>query len=52
MENYTVKGKKLNKTLKKLKKNKTYQVKIRTYYTYGGKNLYSSWGKTKKVKLK
>ncbi len=48
----TVKGKKLNKTIKKLKKNKTYQVKIRTYYTYGGKKLYSSWGKTKKVKLK
>ena len=48
----TVSGKKLNKTIKKLKKNKTYQVKIRTYYTYSGKKIYSSWGKTKKVKLK
>ncbi|MCR5271907.1 MAG: fibronectin type III domain-containing protein, partial [Lachnospiraceae bacterium] len=47
-----VSGKKLNKTIKNLKKDKTYQVKIRSYYTYRGKKLYSSWGKTKKVKLK
>ena len=41
-----------SKTIKKLKKNKKYYVRIRTYKKVGGKKIYSSWSKTLKVKTK
>lgn len=44
----TVKGSKLKKTIGKLKRKRTYKVKIRTYYTYNKKNIYSDWSRTKK----
>lgn len=39
-------------TISKLKKKKTYYVRIRTYKTTGGKKYYSGWSKVKKVKTK
>ena len=39
-------------TVKGLKSNKKYFVRIRTYKTAGGKTYYSGWSKTKKVKTK
>ena len=51
-----IKTVKKNKTvklvLKKLKKNKKYYVRIRTYKTVGGKKYYSSWSKAKSLKAK
>ena len=40
------------KTVKSLKKNKKYYVRIRTYKTVDGKKYYSSWSKAKTVKTK
>ncbi len=37
---------------KKLMAKTTYQVKVRTYKTIGGKNYYSAWSKIKTVKTK
>ena len=48
----TVKASKLKKTIKKLKKKKTYRAKIRTYYTYKGKHIFSDWSRSKKISLK
>lgn len=49
----TVKGyKSASKTIKKLKKKKTYYVRIRTYKTVSGKKYYSAWSKIKSVKTK
>jgi hypothetical protein len=52
----TSKAKKLNYTLKKLKKGKTYKIKVRGAYKfkYEGKTytFLSKWSKTKKVKVK
>ncbi len=49
----TVKGaSKVSKTLSKLKKGKTYYVRIRTYKTVSGTKYYSSWSSAKKVKIK
>ena len=45
-------SKKSKYTIKKLKKKKTYYVKIRAYKTVGGKKLYGSWSKYKKIKVK
>lgn len=45
------KGGDLKKTISNLTKHGEYNVKIRTYYTYKQKNLYSDWSKTKTVKL-
>lgn len=39
-------------TISKLKKKKTYYVRVRTYKTVGGKKYYSGWSKVKKVKTK
>ena len=39
-------------SVSKLKKKKTYYVRVRTYKTVGGKKYYSSWSKVKKVKTK
>ena len=49
----TVKGyKKVSKKIGKLKANKTYYVKVRTYKTVGGVKYYSKWSKVKAVKTR
>ncbi len=49
----TVKGaSKVSKTLSKLKKGKTYYIRIRSYKTVSGTKYYSSWSGTKSVKIK
>ncbi|MBR1662846.1 MAG: hypothetical protein IJ696_00775 [Ruminococcus sp.] len=49
----TVKGAgKLSKTIGKLKKGKTYYVKVRTYKTVKGTKYYSGYTAVKKVKIK
>lgn len=40
------------KTIKKLKYNKNYYVKIRTYRKFGEYTLYSDWSSVKKIKTK
>lgn len=39
-------------TIKKLKANKTYYVRVRAYKTVGGKKYYSAWSKVKSAKVK
>lgn len=39
-------------TVKKLKKGKTYRVRVRSYKKINGKKYYSGWGKVKSVKVK
>lgn len=39
-------------TVKKLKKRKTYRVRVRSYKKINGKKYYSGWGKVKSVKVK
>lgn len=41
-----------NYTFVKLKKGKTYYVRVRTYKEVGGEKCYSAWSKIKKVKVK
>ena len=41
----------VSKVIKKLKKGKTYYVRIRTYKKVNGKKLYSGWSKVKKLKI-
>ena len=49
----TVKKQKTTKTtVKKLKANKKYYVRVRTYKIANGKKVYSSWSKVKSVKTK
>jgi len=49
----TVKSaKNVTKTVKKLKGNKKYYVRIRAYKTYKDKNYYSAWSAVKSVKTK
>ncbi|MBQ7202468.1 MAG: leucine-rich repeat domain-containing protein [Eubacterium sp.] len=49
----TVKGaSSTSKTIKSLKKKKTYYVRVRAYHKYSGKTYYSSWSAKKKVKTK
>ena len=49
----TVKGaKKASKVIKGLKSKKKYYLRIRTYKTVNGKKYYSSWSKSKSVKVK
>ncbi len=43
----TVKGSSAAKTVKKLKANKKYYVRVRTYKAFNGTNLYSAWSKVK-----
>ncbi len=51
-KNVRVKGTgKLSRTVKGLKKGKTYYVRVRTYRTVNGKNYYSAWSKKVKVKV-
>ena len=40
------------KVIKKLKSKKRYYVQIRTYKTVGGQYYYSTWSKSKSVKVK
>lgn len=42
----------LNTTLKKLSKNQTYSIQVRSYKKVSGKNYYSAWSSAKKVKVK
>ncbi len=46
------KNKTTSKTIKGLKTNKRYYIRIRTYKTVNGKKYYSNWSKIKSVKLK
>ena len=46
------KNKTTSTTVKKLKKNKKYYVRIRTYKTVSGKKYYSGWSKVLNVKTK
>ena len=39
-------------TIKKLKKKKTYYVRVRAYTVNNGKKVYGKWSKVKKVKIK
>ena len=49
----TIKGtKSTSKVIKKLKSNKKYYVKVRTYKTVKGEKIYSTWSKAKYVKVK
>ncbi len=43
---------KVSKTISKLKKGKTYYVRVRTYKKVSGTTYYSSWTSKKKVKVK
>ena len=40
------------KTVKKLKKNKKYYVRVRSYKIVNGKKVYGKWSKVKSVKTK
>lgn len=46
------KNKVTSKTIKNLKKNKKYYVRIRTYKKVGAKNFHSDWSKVKSLKTK
>lgn len=46
------KNKTVSKKISKLSKNKKYYVRIRTYKKVKGKNYYSSWSKSKSIKVK
>ncbi|WP_269478267.1 hypothetical protein [Hominibacterium faecale] len=48
----TVKVSGTSKTIKKLKKGKTYTVKVRAYKAIDGKTYYGAYSKTKKVRVK
>ena len=49
----TFKGQyKLNGSVKKLKKNKKYYVRVRSYKIVNGKRYYSKWSKVKTVKTR
>jgi len=46
------KNKTVSATIKKLKKKKTYYVRIRCMKKSGKKTIYSKWSSVKKVKIK
>ena len=48
----SVSTKKTTYTIKKLKKNKVYYVRVRAYDTNGTEKTYGAWSKIKKVKVK
>ena len=53
IKNVTIKKNKTTSTvLKKLKKKKTYYVRIRTYKKDGKTTYYSKWSNVKKLKIK
>ena len=43
---------KVSYIIKKLKKKKTYYIRVRAYVINNGKKVYGSWSKTKKIKIK
>ncbi len=45
-------AKKTSLTIKKLKKGKTYYIRVRAYKMDGKKKVYGNWGAAKKVKIK
>lgn len=45
-------NKTVSKTIRKLKANKNYYVRVRTYKKVGNKTYYSNWSKTKSLKVK
>ena len=47
-----IKNTKTKTTIKKLKSNKRYYIKVRTYKTIQGKTYYSTWSKTKSIVVK
>ena len=52
-EKVTISNNKTNtKTIKRLKKNKKYYVRVRTYKVVDGQRIYSNWSKAKSVKTK
>lgn len=48
----TLKNSATSKTVKKLKRSKKYYVRVRTYKKVGKTTCYSSWSKTKTIKIK
>lgn len=48
----SIQTKKTKYTIKKLKKNKTYYIRVRAYKMNGRKKVYGKWSKVKKVKIK
>ncbi len=53
VKNVTIsKTKTTSKTIKKLQSKKKYYVRIRTYKKSGSEKIYSSWSKTKSIKVK
>ena len=48
----TVGKNKINKTIEKVKRGKTYYVRIRAYRKASGKKVYGKWSKVKKIKIK
>lgn len=48
----TVKKSVKSAVIKKLKKKKTYYIRVRAYKVVNGKKVYGSWSKVKKVKIK
>ena len=47
-----IKNTKTKATIKKLKSNKRYYIKVRTYKITQGKTYYSTWSKTKSIVVK
>ena len=48
----TVGKNKLHKIIKKVKKGKTYYVRVRAYRKASGKKVYGKWSKVKKIKIR
>ena len=48
----SIQTKKTKYTIKKLKKNKTYYIRVRAYKMNGRKKVYGKWSTVKKVKIK
>ena len=44
--------KKTSVVIKKLKKKKTYYVRVRAYKVVGGRNIYGKWSAVKKIKIR
>ena len=52
VKSVNVSKKRTKATVKKLKKGKTYRVRVRSYKKINGKKYYSGWGKVKSVKVR
>lgn len=49
---YMIKKSQIKKTVSRLKKNKKYWVRMRSYKTAGGRKIYSSYSKVKTIKIR